>query len=531
MRSLWSLFAVLFVAVGCLAVGAPSGTTPPEYDLLIQNGRVLDGTGTPWRHADVAVNGGRIAAVGDLSDAQADTVLDASGHYVTPGFIDVHSHAAEGLSDSSLSAAKPLLAQGITTVFINPDGGGAVDLSEQQDTLMEHGLGVNAAPFVPHGSIREEVMGMADRAPTEEEMEEMKDLVRTGMEDGGFGLSSGPFYAPGSYAETEELVALSRVAAEYGGVYQSHIRDESNYTIGLVAAVDEVIQIAREAELPGIVTHIKALGPPVWGFSQAIVQRIEQARSDGVEVLADQYPYDASATSLTAALVPRWAQVGGRDSLETRIQDSTTRARMLEDMEKNLARRGGPDRIQFRTFDPDPSIEGQTLAEVAEDRDEPPLETALFLIEQESPGIVSFNMLESDVHTFMQQSWTMTSSDGGLVERGEGVPHPRNYGAFPRKLRKYVFDDKVIDLEFAIRSMTHLSASTMGLSDRGVIESGAHADLVVFDPDRIRDTAEFQDPHHLAEGIEHVLVNGALAVHDGEITGRKEGRVLSAQDQ
>ncbi len=507
----------------------PHAASAQEYDVLIRGGRVLDGTGIPWVRADVAVRDDRIAAVGDLAGATAREVIDAAGLYVAPGFIDVHSHAGSGLTDDTLSAAEPLLAQGITTVVINPDGGGAVDLEKQRADLLEHGLGVNAAPLVPHGAIRREVMGMADRAPTADELARMQDLVRQGMEDGGFGLSSGPFYAPGSYAETDEFIALSEVAAEYGGVYQSHIRDESNYTIGLIAAVDEVIQIARGADLPGIVTHIKALGPPVWGFSAAVAARVERARDEGVEVFADQYPYDASATSLTAALVPRWAEAGGRDSLVARIRDAETRTRMLEAMEANLARRGGADRIQFRTFDPDPSIEGQTLAEVAQARGDDPLVTALDLIVQENPGIVSFNMNQKDVRRFMRQPWTMTCSDGGLVAMGEGVPHPRNYGAFPRKLRRYVMEEGVVELGFAIRSMTHLSASVMGIQDRGQLRAGAYADVVVFDPERLRDTAEFQDPHRLAEGVEHVLVNGQFAVQGGAFTGDRPGRVLHRQ--
>jgi len=520
-----------FALLLCLGMATviPHVASAQDYDVLIRNGRVLDGSGNPWIQADVAIRDDRIAAVGDLSGATAQTVIDAAGRYVAPGFIDAHSHAGGGLADDTLSAAEPLLAQGITTAVINPDGGGAVDLAEQRTELLEHGLGVNVAPLVPHGAIRDSVLGMADRAPIPDELNRMRQLVRQGMEDGGFGLSSGPFYAPGSYAETDEFIELSKVVAEYGGIYQSHIRDESNYTIGLIAAVDEVIQIAREAELPGIVTHIKALGPPVWGFSEAVVTRIERARAEGVEVFADQYPYDASATSLTAALVPRWAEAGGRDSLVARIRDPDTQDRMLADMEANLARRGGADRIQFRTFDPDPSIEGQTLAEVASARGDEPLHTALALIEQDNPGIVSFNMNQKDVRRFMQQPWTMTCSDGGLVAMGDGVPHPRNYGAFPRKLRTYVMEQEVIGLGFAIRSMTHLPASVMGISDRGQLRAGAYADVVVFDPERLRDTAAFQDPHQLAEGVEHVIVNGQFAVRAGVFTGERPGRVLHRQ--
>lgn len=499
----------------------------PTYDLVIENGRVLDGTGTPWHRADVAVDEGRIAAVGRLDGVRADTVIDAEGLYVAPGFIDVHSHAAEGLTEPALSAAEPLLAQGITTVVVNPDGSGAVDLAAQRDSLLEDGLGVNVAQLVPHGSVREEVMGTSDRAPTDAEMDEMEALVRRGMEAGGLGLSSGPFYAPGSYAETEEFIATARVAAEYGGVYQSHIRDESNYTVGLIAAVDEVIRIARAADLPGIVTHVKALGPPVWGFSSAVVQRVERARAEGVQVFADQYPYTASATSLTAALVPRWAQSGGRDSLLHRLSQDDVRARILDDMTESLARRGGPGRIQFRRFDPEAAIEGMTLAEVAAERDEKPLQTALALIERDTPGIISFNMLDEDVERFMRQPWTMTSSDGGLVERGDGMPHPRNYGAFPRKLGRYARDRDVVGLGLAVRSMTHLSASVMNIPNRGQIQPGAAADAVVFDLDRIDDTATFRSPHRLSEGIVHVLVNGRLVVREGDATGIRAGRTLS----
>jgi N-acyl-D-aspartate/D-glutamate deacylase len=521
----WTLFLIAAVLIAAV----PREASAQEYDVLIRGGRVLDGSGNPWRQADVALRGDRIAAVGDLAGATAHTVIDAAGRYVAPGFIDVHSHAGSGLTDDTLSAAEPLLAQGITTVVINPDGGGAADLTAQREALLEHGLGVNAAPLVPHSAIRDSVLGMADRAPTADELNRMTALVRQGMEAGGFGLSTGPFYAPGSYAATDEFVALSEVAAEYGGVYQSHIRDESNYTVGLIAAVDEVITIAREAGLPGIVTHVKALGPPVWGFSEAVVTRIERARSEGVEVFADQYPYEASATSLAAALLPRWAEAGGRDSLVMRIRTPETRERMLAAMEANLARRGGAGRIQFRTFSPDPSIEGQTLAAVAQDRGQEPLGAALDLIEQENPGIVSFNMKTSDVRRFMEQPWTMTCSDGGLVAMGEGVPHPRNYGAFPRKLRRYVMEDEVVDLGFAIRSMTHLSASVMGIGERGLLRPGAYADVVVFDPERLRDTAEFQDPHQLAEGMEQVIVNGQFAVRDGAFTGARPGRVLHRQ--
>ncbi|WP_441001359.1 N-acyl-D-amino-acid deacylase family protein [Fodinibius sp. SL11] len=503
---------------------------PNTYDTVIVNGKVMDGTGNPWYYADIAINDDEIVKVGHI-DKSANDTIDAKGLYVTPGFIDVHTHAASGLTDPDLSSAEPQLRQGITTVFINPDGGGAVDMKNQREALMEDGVGVNVAQLSPHGSIREKVMGMEDRAPTSEELDKMRQLVRDGMLNGAFGLSSGPFYSPGSYASTDELVELAKVASEFGGAYTSHIRDESNYTIGLEASVDEVIQVAEEANLPGVVTHIKALGPPVWEMSETIVENIEKSRSKGIEVYADQYPYEASATGLISALVPRWAEEGGYDSLRVRLEDQEQLERIRSAMEENLERRGGPDRIQFRYYNPDSSIEGKTLKDVADNRDEDALSTAIDLIKEGGPGIVSFNMTEEDVHRFMRQPWTMTSSDGGLVHMGEGVPHPRNYGTFPRKIRKYVLADKIIELTHAVRSMTTLPAQVFDLWDRGQIRKGAKADIAIFDPQKLKDNATFQDPHQLSEGIEYVLVNGNIALDRDNLSSERSGRVLHHSDK
>jgi N-acyl-D-aspartate/D-glutamate deacylase len=511
----------------CIVPAVPAAAQ--QYDVLIRGGRVLDGTGNPWYYADVAISGDRIAAIGNLSGASATRVIDANGMYVAPGFIDSHSHAGGGLAQETLSAARPLLAQGITTVFVNPDGGGPIDMVRQRADLLAHGLGVNVAQMVPHGSVRGEVLGSADRAPTDAELARMKMIVRDGMVAGAFGLSSGPYYAPGSFAKTDELVELARIAAEYDGVYTSHIRDEADYTIGVVAAVDEVIQIAREAELPGIVTHIKALGPRVWGFAGALVRRIERARERGIEVYADQYPYEASSTSLAAALLPRWSQAGGGDSLRARLADGPTRARIRAEMVDNLDRRGGADRIQFASW-VDNSVEGSTLAAYAAQLGVEPIDAAISMIERSSPGIVSFNMDDDDIELLMRQPWTMTSSDGTLVDMGSGVPHPRAYGTFPRKLRVYVVERNVVGLEQAIRSMTSLPATVMNVRDRGVLRAGSFADIVVFDLARVRDTATYQEPHQLAEGMTHVIVNGRLAVDGGTFGQVLHGRVLSRRD-
>ncbi|HEY0970574.1 MAG TPA: amidohydrolase family protein [Gemmatimonadales bacterium] len=521
-----AVMTVVSLAAAPSAATAQTRAARGPFDVLVRGGRVLDGSGNAWIRADVGVRGDSIVAVGDLGGATAGTVLDATGLYVAPGFIDTHSHAGGALETAELSGARPLLAQGVTTVFVNPDGGGSVDLAAQRRDLLEHGLGVNVALMVPHGSVRQEVLGMADRAPSPAEMARMEELVRRGMEEGAFALSSGPFYAPGSFAKTDELVALARIAARYGAPYQSHIRDESDYTIGLLAAVEEVITVAREAGTRGVVTHVKALGPSVWGFSAAIVNRVERARAEGVEVFADQYPYEASSTSLAAALVPRWAQAGGGDSLRARLANAGQRSRIVAEMRENLARRGGAERIRISRHAADSTVEGLTLAAIAARQGVDAVETAIALVTAGGPQVVSFNMHDDDIERLMRQPWTMTASDGSLVRAGSGVPHPRGNGAFARKLRHYAVEEAVVDLPFAIRSMTSLPATVYNLRDRGWIRSGARADLVVFDLGGLRDVATFDDPHRIAEGMVHVLVNGRLAIRDGEFTDELAGQVL-----
>ncbi|HVS15837.1 MAG TPA: amidohydrolase family protein [Thermoanaerobaculia bacterium] len=505
---------------------AAAALSAQAYDVLIRAGRLLDGSGNPWRASDLAIDGDRIVAMGDLADATGRLEIPAGGLYVAPGFIDVHSHAAPGLASSELSGAVPLLAQGVTVVVVNPDGGGPIDLARQREQLLAEGLGVNVALLVPHAAVREAVLGMEDRAPDRAELERMRALVGAGMEAGAFGLSSGLFYAPGSYARTAELVELARVAAASGGVYTSHIRDEADYTVGVVAAVDEVIRIAEEAGLPGIVTHVKVLGPRVWGFSGALVLRVEQARARGVEVYADQYPYDASGTSIAGALIPRWVQVGGREALLRRLADPAERARVRAEVIESLDRRGGAERLVFGRYPPDPAIEGRSLASVAQERRVHAADLALDLLDGGDASLVSFNMTERDIATFMRQPWTMTSSDGDLSTLGTGHPHPRWYGTFPRKIRKYVLEDGVIGLEDAVRSMTSLAAGVFGLADRGTLRVGALADVVVFDLERLRDVASYEDPHRLSEGVVWVLVNGEVAVAEGKATGVMAGQVL-----
>jgi N-acyl-D-amino-acid deacylase len=480
----------------------------PSFDLLIRNGRVMDGTGNPWMRADIGVRGDRIVAIGRLAGAAAKTVIDAADRLVTPGFIDVHSHAAEGLTRPELRQARPILAQGVTTLVVNPDGGGPVDLAAQAVRLQQGGLGPNVALLVGHGSVRTEVLGKADRAPSAEELERMCALVRRGMAAGAFGLSSGLFYTPGSFARTEEVIALARAAGESGGVYTSHIRDEADYGIGVVASVQEVIRIAEEAGVIGIVSHMKALGPDNWGLATAATMRMDEARARGIQVFADQYPYDASLTSLRAALVP-----GGGDVTEAVVRE-------------NLRRRGGADSIVIAFHKPDPSLEGKSLRQIAAARNVSPENAAIDLIARGGASIVSFNMSEADIRHIMMRPYTMASSDGMLVGMNEGKPHPRSYGAFARRLAVYVRERQVVGLEFAIRSMTSLPAAVFGMSGRGVIREGAFADLAIFDPARVRDVATYADPHHLAEGMSFVLVNGVVVLSEGKFTDALPGSVL-----
>lgn len=353
----------------------------------------------------------------------------------------------------------------------------------------------------------------------------MREMVRSGMEAGAFGLSTGLFYTPGNFAETDEIVELARVVAEYGGVHSSHIRDESDYSVGVVQAVQEIIDISRASGVVGVVSHVKALGPNVWGASEEIAARIQEARDAGVEVWADQYPYEASATGFTAALVPAWARDGGSERMRERFEDPELAPRIRREMAENLARRGGAARIMFRGND---ELAGRTLEDLAGEEGRDPVDTAFEMIRADtSPGIISFNMQEEDIETLMRQPWTLTSTDGSLPVFGEGTPHPRGYGAFPRKLREYVVEREVLDLPTAVRSMTAASAEAFRIRDRGVLEPEAYADLVVFDLERVNDPADFLDPHQYAEGMAYVLVNGRLAVDGSEFTDALAGWVLN----
>jgi len=491
-----------------------------RYDILIRNGRVIDGSGNPWVRADVAITGDRVVAVGKLSGAEATTVIDARDRTVSPGFIDVHSHAVPDLGRDAQRDGQALLAQGLTLIVGNPDGGGSTNLRQQIASLEQGGIGVNVALLIGHASVRSSAMGASQqRAPTAEELEKMRALVRQGIADGGFGLSSGLFYTPGRYAATEEVIALARAA---GGVYSSHVRDEGSYDAGVVASVDEVIRIAEEAGVRGIVSHMKALGPDSWGQSKTMIEHIEAARARGVEVFADQYPYEASSTSLAAAVMPGEGTAAAREAME----GAESRKVFLATVKENIRRRGGPASIVIASGRGAAGLAGKNLDEIAKSRGVAPEQAATDIVIAGGASIVSFNMSEDDIRAIMRQPWTMASSDGGINTPGGGVPHPRGNGAFARRLGVYVRERGVLTLEQAVRTATSLPAQVFGFADRGQLRPGAFADVVIFDPRTVIDRATYSDPFPLAEGIDTVIVNGRIARSDGAFTGARGGRVL-----
>ncbi len=502
------------------AAPAQSSQRTSRLDILIRGGDVIDGAGTDAIKADVGVAGDRIVFVGDAAkeNLQAGRVIDATGLIVAPGFIDPHTHADEDLFDPKRAANLHYLAQGVTTVFIGNDGRSRIPLARAFERLESQGVGTNVASFVGHGSVRQAVMGMSDAAPTAEQLEKMKSLARQGMDDGALGLSTGLYYAPGSYAKTEEVIELAKVAAERGGVYDTHQRDESSYTIGLLASIEEAIRIGREAKIPVHISHIKALGADVWGQSARAVEIINRARAEGVNVTANQYPYVASGASLSAALLPRWAEAGGRQELLKRIDDPAIRPKLIAEMEQNLKRRGGANSLLIRSG-ADRDLIGRRLDEIAGARGKSAVETALEIIKAGDAGVNSFNMTESDIENFMKQPWVMTGSDGS-------GGHPRKYGTYPRKIHEYVLNRRVITLPRMIQASSLQVAETFNLKDRGKLGPGYFADVIVFDPKTVADRATYEEPELLAEGMKYVIVNGKLAIDGGKYAGAMAGRVL-----
>lgn len=505
--------ALVFGLAG-LAVGA--APAPEPVDLLIRGGTIYTGSEAPFT-GDVAISGDRVRAVGRRFAGPAKRVIDARGMIVAPGFIDPHAHIGDDLAskDARTRLIAAFLLQGVTTAFIGNDGGGDTDVAEVLGSAASRPVGVNYATYVGFGAVRRQVMGDSNRAPDEGELGRMRSLVARGMCRGALGLSTGLFYAPQSFARTGEVVALAREAGLRGGTYDSHIRDESSYTIGLAAAIDEAIAIGRDARLPVNISHIKALGVDVHGQAPAIIARVEAARRAGQAVTADQYPWSASGTSLTAALIPLWAQDGGRPRLLQRLNDPALAARLRSDMADNLRRRGGAAALLVT----EGALSGQTLADIAKSRGEEAVAAAIAVIRTGDPAVASFNQIEPDIKAFMGRPWVMTGSDAS-------TGHPRAFGSFARKYAKYVVAERVLTARQFIERSSALAASTFGLSGRGRLTPGAFADLVVFDPGLYAARATYREPTLPATGVRTVLVNGIVAVDGGALTGKAAGRAL-----
>ena len=513
------------IAASLIAGLALVPTTPPDApgppaDQPIRTARARPGTGTAPRTADVAITGDRITFVGDAArtNVTARRTIDARGLIVAPGFIDPHTHALEDLNsaDPKRRSNVNYLMQGVTTVITGNDGGGPYEVGRTLAQWKSQGIGSNGVLLVGYGSVRRTVMGMSDGRATAVQLDSMRSLVDKAMREGAFGMSAGLYYAPQSYGTTEEVIEVAKVAARYGGIYDTHMRDESSYSIGLLGAIREAIRVGKEAGLPVNISHIKALGVDVWGRSDSAIAIIEAARaSGGKPVTADQYPYTASGSSVGASLLPRWAEVGGRDSLRARVADAPTRARLVTDMTENLRRRGGADALLISSTR-DTSILGRTLAQVAAAREVAPVEAAIQIVLNGDASVASFNMNEKDIEAFMRQPWVMTGSDGS-------GGHPRKYGTFPKKWAEYVRGKKVLTPEVFVRQSSALTAETFGIKDRGVLAPGKFADVVVFDEATFRDRATYEKPTELATGMRYVIVNGKVAIDGGTYSGLMAG--------
>src|ERR1700686_1344737 len=523
----YAIALVMLIAITALAQlhKTPYAQTLREQqlDLLILHGKLVDGSGQKPRTADVGIRGDRIVFVGDArkANATAARTVDATGLVVAPGFIDPHTHTLGDLSDPNRKSNEAYLMQGVTTVVTGNDGGSVLNIGQTLRKWDEQGIGTNAILLAGHGTIRGRVLGQTDAQPNATQLEEMKQLVARAMDEGAFGLSTGLYYAPGSYAKTEEVIELAKVATAKGGIYDTHMRDESSYSIGLLGSIKETIRIGREAKIPVHISHTKALGPEVWGQSKQAIDLIKKARAEGIEASACQYPYTASGTSLQASLIPRWAEVGGRAELLKRIDDPQARPRLLTEMEVNLKRRGGADSLLV-TDARDAQLVGKKLSEIANARNKSPVEAALELIKSGNIGVASFNMNEKDIERFMKQSFMMTCSDGS-------TGHPRKYGTFPRKLREYVYQRKLISLPFVVRNSSGLTPETFRNPERGLIREGYFADVIVFDEKTVADRATYEQPELFSVGMKYVIVNAKLAVENGACTGALAGRALRKQ--
>jgi N-acyl-D-aspartate/D-glutamate deacylase len=524
------------VARIALAVAAASGLVAaaaqePPADIVIRGGTIYPGNAAPFR-GDIAIRADRIIYVGPKAPGGAKKVINATGLIVAPGFIDPHTHADEALAsrDPAARLALPFLMQGVTTAFIGVDGHGDTHIARTLGRTVadettagapsagsERDVGINVASYVGFGDVRKQVIGETDRAPTAAEMTQLVDLVSDAMCQGALGLSTGLFYAPQSFAKRDEVVALAQAAAAKGGIYDSHLRDESSYTIGLHDAIEEALKIGREARIPVHIAHIKALGVDVHGQAPAIIAMIEAAQRAGQVVHADQYAWSASHTGLSAAVIPRSAQDGGRAAMLKRFDDAPTMDRMRPEILENLRRRGGAASLLI-TSGP-ANAQGKTLEAFAKEQGVDPVAATIAILKQSEARVASFNQSENDIAAFMLRPWVVTSSDATLG-------HPRYYGSFARKYATYVTDAKVMSLQAFIDQSTSTTAAMFGLEGRGQLKVGAFADVIAFDPKTFASRADYANPFLLATGMRTVVVNGQVAVENGAPTGVAAGRPL-----
>ncbi len=519
----FALLLPLVVALfGCQT--APESSVPLSADVIIENGQVFDGTGAAGKQVDIAISGDEIAYVGAGARYRyaAETTIDARGKIVAPGFIDPHTHAGSDLAstDSKRRANLPFAFQGVTTVAIGNDGRGKTNIAAQAASASKNGVGTNIVYLAGFGHMRETVLGKENRAPSDAELGRMKAMMKSAMCEGASGLSAGLYYTPQNFAKTGEVVALAKIAGAHGGIYDTHMRDESTYNIGVSGAVSEALEIGKQSGTPVHISHIKALGPEVWGHSSKMIALIEAAQAAGQVVTADQYPWAASGTRISNALVPRWALDGGLDGLRERLKDAKTLARIKADMAKNLKRRGGADKLLITAKLGDAAVvAGKTLAETASAAKLDAIDMAVEILRKGDARVASFNMNASDIRAFAAQDWVVTGSDGS-------TGHPRKYASFPKAYQDFVMKEKLMTLAQFIRRSSGKTADIFGLKDRGYLKAGMKADIVIFDPAKFAPVATYQKPKLLSVGVEHLFVNGAHAIKDQKYTGALSGMAL-----
>ncbi len=498
-----------------------------EFDLVIANGKIIDGSGNSWYYGDVALKDGEIMKIGRAKDWTAKRVIDAKGLIVAPGFIDVHTHI-EG-NDLKVPTAGNFIMDGVTSVVTGNCGGSNVDIAKYFKQLDSVRTSINVATLIGHNSVRRSVMGDGQRDPTAAEQLKMEEVVARAMQDGAVGMSTGLIYVPGTYSKTPEVIGLAKAASRFNGVYSSHIRDEGDF---VTDAVEEAINIGRQANIPVEISHFKVTYKPNWGKSVGTIAQVEKARREGIDVTIDQYPYVASSTTLNTQL-PTWAFSGGTDSLKWRLKDVKTRARIKGEMLDNLKKKNitSYNFAVVAYYSPDTTFNGKNISEInllkkrkAVAADE--AETIMEMVENGSAGMIYFSMNEDDLKRIMQYPFNMFASDAGIARYGSGMPHPRAYGTNARVLGQYVRLLKVSPLEEAIRRMTSLPAQKFQLRDRGLLREGMAADLVVFDEATVGDQATFTKPHGYSNGFHYVIVNGKVTSEKGKHTGVRSGQVL-----